>query len=566
MAFFTPFAGLLHLEPNDDQSIDDYLWYENDAVADAYFRAFVEHQHDGLPAVQPFASAASATASASGGSLSPGEVWWAGITAIDRFGGETIALTASAITPGSTSDPTTAPTVTAGIGGTLQGGTYRYGWTIVSGSGETLLSPYTNVTVPFNGSVSVTVPNAGEDWRLYRSFGGNYFGRVTDVPGSASAIVDDGSLCFACDQPPPDENSTQSNCSITVCRPALPANAVAWRVYLSEFPDLPSPSLWAGASGDTGDIASASACIVFTGEEQLVTGAPPPVNRTIPGASQILASQVLYGGSIYLPSGSVEDALDAIGSALAGVGTNIRASGEASGLTGDVVFDAGNNSIILTQASATNSITITGIQWRAGTTGTFTSGDQTWNSTSGNYFGTTVSRSSQTMLIQASRFNVGTSANNYLGTRDYFMLPNAGSGVVASETFVSGNDYRLKLSLDTAWLAASAVVASAGFASTVASGGIPKRHIGVRVISGNASAAALDESIYASGSSNYTLLIPSGVAIDGEWFYIKNKMANPNKVTVDGDGINVEGGTITLNGGDATRIHYASAFAEWSEL
>lgn len=466
MAFRTPFAGLLRLEEEDPISLGDYDFYTNTEVADAYFNAFANHQHDGQPAVQAFAASPSAVASASGGALSGGETWYIGVTAIDAFGGETIATTASASTTPGVTDPTIAPSAVASGAGTLQGGTYRYGYTYVSGSGETLISPVTNLAIPFNGRAVITRPaSPSETWRVYRAFGNSNYARVAEIGASASTYADDGSVAVSSDQQPPDENTTNQSNSITVSRPSMPANAVYWRVYASQFSDVPSPALWSYDSNQQINIASASASIVFSSTDEILAGSPPPVSRTIPGASQILATQILYSGAPYLASGTVEEALDNIASALASAGTfTLRASGEASGLAGDVVLKAGKGATLV-QAASANAIRIDGRQWRAGSTGTFTDTDMTVNSISGDYYGTNVSRSGVNLLIQGSRFNVGATATNYLGTRDYFTRTNAGSGVVAAETLVSGNDYRLDLSLSKPWLLASAVVASAGFAS-----------------------------------------------------------------------------------------------------
>ena len=316
MAKLTPFAGLFQLEPNDPISLAEYEFYTNDEVIDNYLNAFVTHRHDGHQAVQQFASAAGLVPASTGGSLDPGVTWFVGITAIDEFGGETIAATASTTTAGTATAPTIAPiAVNSAASGTLNAGTYRYTYTRIIGSGETTPAPNANVTIGFNGAVDITVPSSPDTWRLYRAFGYGPYHKVVDVVGASTTFTDDGTLCGGCDQEPPEENTTQSASKITVTRGALPSGATSWRVYAATDAGLVSPAQWRYASGASADIASATTSIIFASEEELFTGSPPPVNRTIPGASLIYASDVIYFGQTpYLPSGNVESALDHIGS------------------------------------------------------------------------------------------------------------------------------------------------------------------------------------------------------------------------------------------------------------
>jgi len=568
MAQFTPFAGLFQLDADDPFSLEDYLYFENEEILDTYLNAFVTHRHNGAPAVQAFGSAPTLLVTASGGSLLGGVEWFIGITAIDQFGGETIVQTASATLPAATNDPTAAPTAVAGAPGTLQLGTYRYGYTQLDGGGETLISPTTNVSVPFNGRVTVTVPSAGLATRIYRSFGAGPLHRLTELPASASAYVDDGSVSVNCDQYPPDENTTLSTNKITVTRPALPSGAVSWRVYASEFDFYPSPSQWSYASGQTIDIPSASASVDFTSEIEIISGTPPPVNRTIPGASLIYAVDVLYSGNYAwsLPSGSVEDALDALASAVGGGGgvTSVAASGD-TGMIGDIVI-AGGNGIDVSQIPAASAVVIDGSRFRNGTE-SYKYGSFTVNtSSSGSRQGVKVDIISGFWLTSGFRMQVSGSTPSYDDPRDYRITPNAGSGIVVSETSLGADNYQIDHALDTAWLAASGVVASAGFASAVASGGIPKRNPDIRIITANASAQVTDEIIIGAASGDITYELEASPN-EGDWFTIKSHMANPDKLTIDGNGNNIDGVSSTdLNSGESTTVRYVGApINQWGE-
>ena len=228
MAEYTPFAGLYRLHPGDPVSLNNYEFYENEVVLDNFINAFLTHRHTGAPAMSGFASGPTLAPSASGGTLPAAETYYIGITALDQYGGETVAQVASAITPGTVVNPTQSFVATAGSGGTLNGGQYRYAYTIIDANGETEISPQVNVSVGINGKVTltslpVTTPNQK---RIYRAFGFSDFKKVADVSAATTSFVDDGTLCVSCDQSPPEENTAGAVNSIRITRPALPASAV----------------------------------------------------------------------------------------------------------------------------------------------------------------------------------------------------------------------------------------------------------------------------------------------------------------------------------------------------
>jgi len=339
MAKLTPFAGLYQLEPNDPISLGDYEFYRNDEVIDNYINAFVTHRHNGLGAVQAFTDFPSAVVASAGGSLDPGETWYIGVTAVDQYAGETIVKYTSAATVGTSTNPTVAPVCAQAAGGTLNSGTYRYVYTYIIGSGETTPSPNTNVVVGFNGKVTVTRPvSPSYDWRVYRAFGFGPYHKVADIVAASTSYVDDGTACVGCDQEPPEENTTNAAGKITITRGSLPASATGWRVYISSDPDFVSPSQWRYASGGSATIASGTSSIIFSSEEEIFEGSPPPVNRTIPGASLLFSEDIFYDGyAPWLPSGTVNSALDNIASSWVARVSPTFASASAFLATGPVL-------------------------------------------------------------------------------------------------------------------------------------------------------------------------------------------------------------------------------------
>jgi hypothetical protein len=404
MAEYTSFAGLYRLEPGDPVSLNNYEFYENEVILDQYVQAFVTHRHNGAPAMGGFASAATLTPSASGGQLDPETTYYIGITALDAYGGETAAVIASAQTAGTVINPTVAPVLAAASGGTLNLGTYRYAYTIFDGYGETTVSPQANISLPSNGKANITLPVTSYQKRVYRAFGYGEFNKVADVAASSTLLVDDGSLCLNCDQSPPEENTAGATNRITVTRPALPASAAYWRVYVGEDADLTSPAaLYAYSSAGVRDIPSAASAIDFTSDTQVRLGTPPEVSRTIPGAALIYAVDVLYdGNSPAVASGTVESALDYISNLVQN--NNIRASNVAASaaLTGIVIVASAASGIVVTQVG---------------------------------------SAASGSFIFQGERTAYGSAAApNWPEARDYFTAP-SGSGIVSFMSNTAGNDW-----------------------------------------------------------------------------------------------------------------------------
>lgn len=344
MGYLTPFAGLWRLEDGDSISDNEYAFFENPDIVDAYLNFFVTHRHDGAEAVQPFDEPPVLEASAAGGSLLGGETWYVGITALDQFGGETTAVSASASTPGAVPDPSAAvgATVFNDGAGIMTAGTYRYAYTIVSGSGESTPSPVKNVTIMTNGRIRITPPGPPDEWRLYRSYGYGELNRIGSTL-TASSFIDDGTETLYCDQLPPDENTTAQINSITVTRPDLPSGATAWRIYVAKDADLTTPALYQyDHEGLLTDIPASASVIIFDDDSFVTDGHPPDVSRTIPGAARIFADEVEYGGSGAIASGgTVEDALDYLVGRLGG--SQVTSLNGASGAL--ALYASGNASI-----------------------------------------------------------------------------------------------------------------------------------------------------------------------------------------------------------------------------
>ena len=83
MAEYTSFAGLYKLDPGDPISLNNYQYFENEAIVDQYIQAFTTHRHDGSPAMPDFGSAPTLTPSASGGQLDPQITYYIGVTALE---------------------------------------------------------------------------------------------------------------------------------------------------------------------------------------------------------------------------------------------------------------------------------------------------------------------------------------------------------------------------------------------------------------------------------------------------------------------------------------------------
>ena len=460
MAEYTTFAGLYKLDPGDPISLNNYQYFENEAILDQYMQSFTTHRHNGAPAMADFAAGPTLTPSASGGQLDPQITYYVGITAVDVYGGETAAYVASAETLGTVLNPTTAPTAVAGSGGTLNLGVYRYAYTLTDDYGETLISPQINVSVGNNGKVTLGLPAASNPKRVYRAFGYGDFNKVSDVASGVTTFVDDGTLCQNCDQSPPEENTAGATNKITIQRPSLPASAALWRVYVSEEVDLSNPSsLHAYSSANVRDIPSAVTSVDFTTDVQIRLGTPPTVSRTIPGASLIYAVDVLYeGNGPYLGSGSVEGGLDDLSVAVSVATERVRSmrsspNNASAAIQGDVLL-VGSNGMTIAQSpasavgsGASGTFTFSASRFRHGSTGGWSFGDMSFNSgnAGGNASGTTVNVAGSAITFAGQRMAFGSgAAPNYQEAQDHWTPP-SGSGTTISQVSTGGNDYRVDI-------------------------------------------------------------------------------------------------------------------------
>lgn len=361
----TPFAGLYQPSPGDDISANNYQFYENIGAIDQLFQQALTRRYDGVERVQSFASGATLVAVASGGALPAGETFWIGVTALDAYNGETTVMLASATVPGGVVNPTVEPALVATNDGTGQmtAGTYRYVYTVMANGGESEASPVGEVSILTDGTVTITPPSAvtaGYDWRAYRSFGYSDLARVGGTHASGTVSISDNGIDYSIyyDQQPPDDNLTGETGMIQITRPAMPANAVGWKVYAGGDSGLPSPALLTDLNaGEVNNVVDDSvSAVLFTDINQISAGTPPRVSRTIDGGDNVAAINVDYAGSGALVSGglgsgTVEEALDTL------VGRTARVVTTLNGLYGGVTI-AGSGTVSV--ASAGSTITITG--------------------------------------------------------------------------------------------------------------------------------------------------------------------------------------------------------------
>jgi hypothetical protein len=304
MSEYTPFAGLLRLEPGEPILTDDGRFVSSNIdIIDRLLQVGAKtHRHDGHAATPDPVTAATLSTLDTGGTIPAETPLYVGYTWLDADGGETkISPVAQITTQDALQTPEIAPTwngVVDHAAGTLMAETYYYAVTVIDGLGaETMLSPSVTVTVPPGNAVNrVTIAGldtivtsvGGTGWRLWRAVGGGEWDLLTT--GAGASYVDDGSATPNCNVDPPSSPAQTNNTNVlrvTVPNGPPPATATQFRTYVSTSGDFTDPSLLG-----TYPIADVGVQKSYT-SLTLLPGAPPPVSLSIAGADQIDAETML---------------------------------------------------------------------------------------------------------------------------------------------------------------------------------------------------------------------------------------------------------------------------------
>lgn len=299
----TPFAGITALDQGDSpfDSGAEFYGSDRDTMDRLLNVGAVTHRHDAHDPLADPTEAPSAAVTPSGGAIPADRTIFIGYTRLDNSGGETLLsdVTMESTAP-SYDAPDAAPEASAFYdSGALMVGTYYYAITITDGlGGETPVGPsvaatrdpgYASGSVALWGLSDLLELAEGITWRLYRATGGSQFEFLAE--GSDDEFVDDGLTPLNCAvQPPsPAENTTGGANVLTVVVPSGSAGVGAsgasgstgFRLYLSEDGAFTDPSLYG-----TYPMSSAGVAIVIP-QLVLLTGKPPLVSTSLPGASKI---------------------------------------------------------------------------------------------------------------------------------------------------------------------------------------------------------------------------------------------------------------------------------------
>lgn len=289
--------GLTIVEPGESPWEDGGSFFgRNMRVIDHLLRlGALTHAHDAHPPLDNPPTAPAAAPSATDGELPAAQTVYIVATAIDAEGGETLPTPmTTAVTPdalGAPAAPTGAADYTAGD---LPDNSYYYVLTATDGVGGetpasdllivTLEDGHANGQVILDGLGTAAAAVGGTGWRLYRAVNGGPYGFLA---AGATETFNDDELALRPDVqlPPPDDttNTTGSGASIGVTVADLPADAVSYRIYASDDPTFPSPSLL----GEWPAAEAAATTRVIT-NLILDSGQPPVVSTSVGGASLVV--------------------------------------------------------------------------------------------------------------------------------------------------------------------------------------------------------------------------------------------------------------------------------------
>jgi hypothetical protein len=307
----TQFAGLTAPDEGDPALMVDGGTFatRNPDIIDHFLRiGAVSHVHDGHAPMPDPVVAGSAVVGTSGGTIPSGRDLYIGYTLLDKYGGETrISPVTSVSTPPGIPDPSTAITADYEAGaGDMVVGAYYFGITLVDHvGGETVMGPTAFVERPpgdpfgqvnLSGLAAELGPDGADHWRLWRADNGGAFHII--ATGTTDTFTDDGiNPTDLAAEPPATSQTTGASNMVTVTLPAAdepglnPAGlGSGFALYVSDDGAFGSPSLYAVLP-----VASAVTPIVITALN-LLTGSPPDVSTSIPGAAKITADEIVGGG------------------------------------------------------------------------------------------------------------------------------------------------------------------------------------------------------------------------------------------------------------------------------
>lgn len=295
----TTFAGLTALDPGENPNTSGAPFFGPDRDTIDHFLQIgaVTHRHDAHAALANPTVDASAVVTSAGGLIPADVTMYVGYTLVDTYGGETILSPVDmATTPPGTGAPLDAPdAVIDYTGGTLLANTYYYVYTLTDGlGGETPPSPLGQVTrdpgfasgqVLLSGLTADFAGTGATGWRLYRATGGGEYEFLDN--GTTDAFTDDGTIPVNCDVHPPatTENTTGGTNLLTIVVPSAGTSAsgvASFNVYVSEDGTFVSPALVGNFP-----LSSAGLDIDVTSLTDLLSGQPPAVSTSIPGANKI---------------------------------------------------------------------------------------------------------------------------------------------------------------------------------------------------------------------------------------------------------------------------------------
>lgn len=294
----TVFAGLTAPDENDDITVDggSFLTVNPDVTDRLLQIGCVTHRHDGHAGLPEPVAQLSAAVSTTGGQIEAGVTIYMGYTLVDAQGGETqLGPVVSTNTQGQIFPDTPPPTASASYSaGSLPIGGYSYAFVYSDGAGgQTELQPAVFVTRdagPASGQIILSGISAGlvsglVSWDAWRADEGSDY-NLLKTGETGDTFTDTGFSCTDCSATPPTSNTTNHTSELQVQLPTEEqepglAGAAGLNLYLSSDGSFSNPSLYNGYP-----VASAGQ-IVDIPELLLSKGFPPPVNRSIQGASKI---------------------------------------------------------------------------------------------------------------------------------------------------------------------------------------------------------------------------------------------------------------------------------------
>lgn len=251
MSSETQHFSLERLDPGEDLSTDDWKFGGVDrALIDRLlYLALSGHHHTGLPvvdSVQP-TMAPLLTAAVGAGSLPAGVDVNYLYSLVDGDGGEGAASPVATVTTEAAVTVPDAATLTRyATGGTLSPGQYFYAVTAFRGF-DTLETPAGQAAVvnlpAVDGATQrvlitfPTLPAGADGFNIYRrSPGYPAYVYLASVDFPLTSYIDTGGVAEDCNRLAPNQNTTANSSTVTVDLPELPPDGYSWRLYRTMIP------------------------------------------------------------------------------------------------------------------------------------------------------------------------------------------------------------------------------------------------------------------------------------------------------------------------------------------